>query len=210
MNTTTTDHLFIGDVPKLKFNPFSGLNADEIFNSIVPEFDFEELKKIIKNQHPITIELIGKKGRGKTTHLKAFHQYLGNQYIFDDLDEFTKNTSHKTSEIHFIDSIHNLSFFKRRSLWKDKTTSYIITNHHSKKLEYVCCNRKFKSFSIGQNKSDQLLKIVNNRITLALRDECNFNINISYITTLLNKYKNDKRSILNMLFYEFQNKNYYV
>lgn len=70
------------------FNPFGGITEEDILDCIVPKYPMEEWIKLLNNDQPIILQFVGKKGRGKTTHLRALHQYFQEQdiYFLDRID----------------------------------------------------------------------------------------------------------------------------
>ena len=68
------------------FNPFGGLNDQEILKVIVPKFNFETLIELLDSKEQLIVEFVGKKGRGKTLHLRCL-QLLLNKYPAFYLDK---------------------------------------------------------------------------------------------------------------------------
>lgn len=67
---------------EFNFNPFGGLNKEEIQQAIVSDFDFDSIIELVNSKEPKIIQLVGKKGRGKTLHLKLLGQILKQYPIF--------------------------------------------------------------------------------------------------------------------------------
>jgi len=187
------------------FNPFGGL--DNYDNNFVfqPEINFKEISDLLNKNSAITIELVGRKGRGKTTHLRALSNYIENcEYIQLSTQNSFFSTNNE-NKIYIIDSIHHLAIAKRLSLWKQKDSSFIISTHVSKILEFIGTNRTYKSYKIGQNSKTDLKLLLQKRVALAsnIEDYRKVDIDDSVLTNLARKHKSDKRTILNNLYNSF-------
>lgn len=188
------------------FNPFGGLDNYENNFVFQPEIDFREISDLLKNTPSITIELVGRKGRGKTTHLRALSNYIKNcEYIQLSSQNRMFSTNDKTN-IYIIDSIHHLAIAKRLSLWKQKDCSFIISTHVSKTLEFIGISRKYKSYKIGRNSKIDLQLLIQKRIALAsdIEDYRKVELDNTVLTNLARKHKSDKRTILNNLYNSFR------
>ena len=99
-----------------KYNPFGGISQEELSNIIVPKKEFNSIISIIQNKKPSIIELVGKKGRGKTTHLIYLQKYFPESSILhlDKKSQF--DPSILKMNILFIDSIHHFNFFQRKQI----------------------------------------------------------------------------------------------
>ena len=106
---------------KFDFNPFSGVLEADIAEALVPKFDLSKIRSKIENSESLAIEFVGRKGRGKTTHLTCLQQSLPAYPIFY-LNSNSKLTEiiHHPSKIVFIDSIHHLNLMERVKLFKTK------------------------------------------------------------------------------------------
>ncbi|MFD0962647.1 hypothetical protein [Pseudofulvibacter geojedonensis] len=193
---------------KFNFNPFGGLDDDENNFVLQPEIDFKEVEELLKDNSAITIELVGRKGRGKTSHLRALSNYI-KDCEFIQLSTTNKAFSTNTKKsIYIIDSIHHLKLTNRLSLWRQKNNSFIISTHISKKLEFISTGRKFKSYKIGQNSKEDLKLLIQKRIALAsnINNFHDIDLNNTFLENLSAKHKSDKRAILTNLYSSFKQK----
>ena len=150
------------------FNPFGGLKESEIVDVIVPSINLDLLIESLNSSSEIIIELVGKKGRGKTLHLR----YL--KLIFPDCPIFFLNKNfiakdallqHK-SDIILIDSIHHLNFLDRIKLFKTRK-KIILTTHTSRKWEYRMARKPFEIFRFKGIEQSTLKDIIYNRLKIA-------------------------------------------
>ena len=188
------------------FNPFGGLDNDENDFVLQPEIDFKEINLLLKNNSTITIELVGRKGRGKTTHLRALSNYITDSKFVQLTPTNKVFTTNTNSAVYIIDNIHHLTLAKRLGLWKQKGNSFIISTHISKKLEFISTGRKYKSYKIGQNSKEDLKLLIQKRIALA-SDIQNYHaveLNPLILEDLCRKHKSDKRAILTNLYKVFK------
>jgi hypothetical protein len=119
-----------------RFNPFGGITPEELNKIIVPKSFFLRIKKLIEAPEPIIIELVGKQGKGKTTHLT----YLQKSFPQFPIVHFTKNNNTVTDNLFeekviFLDSIHHLPFLRRVEIYRH-FNKVILTTHQTRVLEF--------------------------------------------------------------------------
>jgi len=121
---------------KFKYNPFGGLTTEELTKVLVPQIDLRQLLKEVDEKRKVLIEFVGKKGRGKTSHLKMIHALSSSSELF-----LLRRTGVDFGQIYrtdgkilLIDSIHHLSFWQRQQLYKSKQ-KIILTTHTSRRLD---------------------------------------------------------------------------
>jgi len=67
----------------LRYNPFSYLNNEELFNVTDERINLQELSNSIKSKSTFFIEFYGKKGRGKSTLVQTLYtKYLSKATFF--------------------------------------------------------------------------------------------------------------------------------
>lgn len=187
------------------FNPFGGLSDQEVPNVIITQIDLDALTSFIRSKEAFIIELVGKKGRGKTLHLKYLNLVLEDTSIFH-LDEHAtlEDIISNTADLILIDSIHHLNLMDRIKLFKRKK-KIILTTHLSRSWEYTLANKAFKRFRFKGINSNLLKSILENRLRIASKNmEGDHPINPAKVEALIDTYKDDFRSILNHLYDEFQ------
>ena len=64
------------------FNPFCGVLDEDLNKIIESRFDLNQLAERITMASKLAVEFIGKKGRGKTTHLRALYQITENASLY--------------------------------------------------------------------------------------------------------------------------------
>jgi len=135
--------------PKLTyhFNPFGGLNTEELEQVFVPRKFSLAIIEDLKNDQIKVIELVGAKGRGKTTHLRWLQQQCPNYPIFllNHKSTFSAIAA-STAPILFVDSVHHLSIRQRIQLYQS-TSKIILTTHWRRFLEYKIAGILYKSYS---------------------------------------------------------------
>lgn len=202
--TVNFNKLIISKDIEYHYNPFGGITNDEILKILEPKHSIEEWIKLIENNQPIILQFIGKKGRGKTTHLSALHQQFQQSDIYY-LDRIHKKIKHTQNKVVFIDSIHRISLFKRLYLWRKKNISYVITTHWNRSLELKIMGRIHKKYYFKGITTEILKNIIINRICISSNASPeNIIINEDILQQLIYKYKDDFRSILNFLYDQFK------
>lgn len=193
------------DQESCNFNPFGGLDKKEIKDAIVPRISANSFLELLNSSDQIIIELVGKKGRGKTLHLKYLHQVLNDYPIYllnnnSNADEVLSTESN----IVFVDSIHHISLLDRLKLYSTRK-KIILTTHISRKWEYKIARKHFKSIQFNGIDKATLKTIICNRINIASgKNESNIMIPESKLDELIKIHKDDFRGILNHLYEEFQ------
>ncbi len=184
-----------------KYNPFSGVLDDDIRHILVPRFDIEKMHDKIINSNSMALEFIGKKGRGKTTHLTFLQKLLPEAPLFllnvqSSVDQILNHHSQTV----FVDSIHHLSLADRIQLFKQKK-KVIYTTHWTRKLD--CFIAKKEHFSIRFKGIDRntLLKIINKRLEFATIESQRFTpFSMEQVDPLIKTYGDNYRGIMNHLF----------
>ncbi|MBQ4803292.1 hypothetical protein J8L88_10570 [Aquimarina sp. MMG015] len=182
-------------------NPFGGIDDEELLDIIDPKHSFEELIKILNQDHPIIIQFLGKKGRGKTTHLRALHQLISNSEIhFLDRNSYKKITNPDNRNL-LIDSVHHIPLRKRLQLWKSSNTSYVVTTHIPRNIEFLFCKRKYKTIHFKGLSLIKLESILKKRIAQYSSIEQNkVIIDTTALKMLLKHYGDNIRGLLNFLY----------
>ncbi|TYB72655.1 hypothetical protein ES676_10805 [Bizionia saleffrena] len=191
----------------LTYNPFSGLLAEDINAVLVPRFNMEALiSKIKQPEELLTIEFLGKQGRGKTTHLRSVHQQLKEfPIVFLNAKSSASEVLNHTKEILFIDSIHHLKIKERLQLFKQKKT-IVYTTHYTRKWECLIAKKKIYSFQFNGIEPETLQLILNKRLLLATPEglECENLFSVKDSTVLIKKFKDNYRAIINHLYETYQ------
>jgi len=196
---------------KYHFNPFGGLSIEEIPKVINPEKHLSQLSIYLQNSGPLTLELSGKKGRGKTTHLKLLHKYFphGNIFLLEKGKNFFREIMDDKADLIFIDSIHHLNILQRLKIYSlQKQIAY--TTHFTRRFEGHFFNKKFISCKIGGISFTNLNDMIKNRVKIAATASSDTNqiiLNTELVKKLISKYGDDYRGILRELYVNFSNEN---
>lgn len=186
------------------YNPFGGIDDEDILDIIEPKYSIEQWIQLLNNEKPIIIEFVGKKGRGKTTHLNALYSYFVDNNIYF-LDRIDKKIGRNESPILFIDSIEKIPFTQRLLLWSKKKRSYVITTHQSKRKEYQIARRDYRSYVFEGINLKEIKKIICNRIDLASDIHPNkLKLNDDAMARLIHHFSDDFRGMLNYLYDSFK------
>ena len=191
--------------PSFHFNPFGGLTDEEIGQSIVPRACCDEICDWIESGAPGIVELAGRKGRGKTTHLVYLHTLYPAYPIFllraGAAPEIGKVPA---GSLIFIDSIHHLPLATRLRLYR--RYRLILTTHLRRAWEYRLAGLPYRSFSFRGLQEEELVRIIQQRVELAAPAQDAPVLNRPYLRALLRRHGDDLRSIMNHLFDEFPTK----
>lgn len=187
-----------------KYNPFGGILDEEIQEVIEPHIKQKEIFGLLEENADIVIQLVGKKGRGKTTHLKYLHRFFPQSDIILLSDQQKVDSKSYQRKLIFVDSIHHWSLVKRLAFYKNNRT-IVLTTHHSKRLECAFCGKKIKTYYFKGITKEKLAAILINRIHLVI-DESErelVELNMPFVSKLIKHFGDDYRGILNHLYQTF-------
>lgn len=188
-----------------EYNPFSGIPVGDFADIIVPRHDLDVVVEMIRSKEPLAIELLGRRGRGKTTHLIYLHQKMSKYPLFElsSSSTFSEIIQNK-SQVVFVDGIHHLNIFERVKLLKEKKV-VIYTTHWSRALECFLARRKMLSLKFKGIDSETLKEIIQKRLSLASNGSFeNGKISSNEIESLIVKFGDNYRGIINHLFDQYQ------
>jgi len=199
------DKLFCGQVHDLDYNPFGGLKDEELRVVLSERYDLSEIVKEVEAGENLIIEFIGKKGRGKTTHLRRLSQLLPESFYFNP-DIQSVSEIKIDYPVILLDSFHKLSLFQRQSLMKQHQGVIIHTDHFSRFAEYFFCNKKWKTYLFKGLDINVLGAIVKQRIKVVNPNIDQYLlIDKEQIRLLLDAFGDDYRGILNFLYTAYRN-----
>lgn len=183
----------------LRINPFGELTQEE--RAGVAVVDLGELPALLLQERQ-AIQFVADHGRGKSTHLIKLHQFFKNypytQIHCGDKPEVTKNA------IHFVDSVENLSKFRRRCLYK-KADSIAITTHRDLTRELSTAGFKVHTVHVSLLDDSALQKVFSSRIEFARRGEGDVpTISLASISSLKEIFHDDIRAMESHLYAVFQ------
>ena len=190
---------------KFNYNPFAGVAREEVGDIIIPRFDIQPIVEKIKSTDSLLIELVGRQGRGKTTHLMYLQQQVTEFpiYYLKDKTDYYGEILNDASDVIFIDSIHHLHIFQRINVFKTKRI-VIFTTHYSRKHEYLLARKSYLTIRFRGINKDILKQLVLKRLQQASADEINISINDAELEHLISKYNDNYRAIINSLYDKFQ------
>jgi len=190
--------------PHFNYNPFGGLSDKELNGILLPKFDLKDIANQLRTTPSTVIEFVGKKGRGKTSHLRMLSYELPEAALFLLDDKSTvAEIEQSESSILLIDSIHHISVLDRKKLFK-LPKAILFTTHWSKRIELFCANQALKSYSFKGIDIKNLKRIIENRITQAIPQGQPFTLNADYLDRMISKHGDHYRGIINELYHQFQ------
>lgn len=190
----------------LQHNPFAGVDHEEVGQILVPRFDTEDILNKIRSRNELLIELIGKQGRGKTTHLTFLHQQLEKTpifYLHAGANDYQKILADK-SEVVFIDSIHHLNIYQRLQVFRAKKI-VIFTTHFTRKYEGLAVRKPTKQIRFEGIDKTLLRALVTKRLQLtSSKSGKELIVSDFELEQLIAQYGDNYRGIVNHLYDKFQ------
>ena len=193
--------LILNDNLIYHFNPFGGMHDEELEEIFVPRIFTPEIIEKIQGEKTGIIELVGPKGRGKTTHLRYLHELFPSYPIFypEQRSDYAEISAHP-SEVLFLDSIHRLRLTQRIQLFRKKKL-LILTTHWKRWGEYFIAGKSYVSYSFRGIDQQVLTKLLQKRIALATQEESDkIHLNPGYVQALIARHGDNYRGILNQLY----------
>jgi len=191
---------------KFYFNPFSGIEWNNVEHIIVAQVDTNDIQEIFDSEKSLHIEFLGRQGRGKTTHLHWIANKLNNIPLYQltaesNLEELYEDKS----EVLLIDSVHHIPIHKRIGLFKSKKT-ILFTTHWTRKFECILVGKPLKTIRFKGINPQKLDLIINKRLLIARKEGMK---NIAEITQqeikdLIIRHKDNYRGIINELYDRYQ------
>lgn len=183
----------------LCFNPFGEL--DKTDRSYLAVVNLDNLP-ILLNKSGQAIQFVADHGRGKSTHLIALHQQFA-QAPYVQLHAGSR-PSFTASDLCFIDSIENLSFFKRLKVYR-KMGSLALTTHRNLSLELSLAGYQVTTISVALTDTHTLQQVFNRRIEHARRNAGPVPVlDLHHIQKLQKRFSDDIRSMEHYLYNIFQ------
>lgn len=188
------------------FNPFAGISHEDIDEVIVAKPEVEKLINEIGIDKPLRVEFLGKKGRGKTTHLAWLHTHFSEYPMYLLNNGADKRALLKdSSPVLFIDSIHRLSLSERIKLFRVKK-SLIFTTHWSRKWEAGLAGKSLHTIRFSGIAPQILTEIIQKRFQYAAKELITpkFDLEHEEMTYWIEKHGDNYRAILNELYCKYQ------
>lgn len=198
----------IQGTPRFRYNPFGGISDHELTSILLPKYDLTQIAQELKENPRSIIQFVGKKGRGKTSHLRMLQYELPDAALFLlDRNSSINEINQCTATILLIDSIHHIPVWQRHKLFKQHR-AMLFTTHWSKQPEFLLARRPYKSYYFKGINTTQLQTIVERRITKAMSSNDPVILNTDYLQQLVKKHGDHYRGILNELYRQFQSAHY--
>lgn len=189
------------NLPRLHRNPFGGLTDDQLPGIVQPRDFMDEVRTVIERGERQAIQFIGRQGRGKTTHLRL----LAGAFQEGSLHLLPRHSSANIlladpARVLFIDSIHNLSFRERRTLFR-RSATIIFTTHLTRRPECWSVGMPLRSYQFKGLDTEVLTAIIRARTQDAMVDpKEQWEVDPGVVRELIRKFGDDYRGILNYLY----------
>ncbi len=188
-------------------NPFCGISTHEVQQIVVPKKEIVNVIPKLKDREEFIIQLLGKKGRGKTLHLNYIHQNIPESSIVylekgADLSRYKLNTQN----VLCIDSIHHLSMLQRLQLYKSYP-KLIFTSHRNRSWELKFLGKSVHTVPFKGINEKVLSEIICKRLDNAQYKNLTIYEKIeirNQSQNLIKKFGDDYRSIINYLYDHYQ------
>ena len=188
----------------LRFNPFGELTREQRVELAL--VNLHGLADFLREPRRI-LQFIADHGRGKTTHLLCLHQQLNELGDWPYAQLYpgeSEQLSHSKS--HCIDSIENLSFWRRWQVYR-RYRSLAVTTHRDLSREMRWAGLQVKTVMVGlaSRDSTQLARIFNRRVEFARLSE---NLELPLVselrvTQLQQQFGDDIRAMEHQLYEEY-------
>lgn len=187
--------------PALRYNPFGGLTDEQLPGIVQPRPFMPEVRAAIQAGKRRAVQFIGRKGRGKTTHLRllagefpegSLHllpRYSSAEYLLAD-----------PSELLFVDSIGHLSFAEQRALFR-KEAVIVFTTHVSRWVACRSVGMPLQSHRFRGLTAEEMTSIIRARTQGAMIDpDEQWEVDEAAVSALVRKFRDDYRGLLNHLY----------
>lgn len=194
--------------PELNFNPFGGVNEEELQAVLVPHVGMESILEQIASPQNQVIELVGRKGRGKTSHLRLARQYFPH-YPYIGLHRGAKyqEVQKLEGDVILVDSIHHLKLNQRIHLYKNRKL-VVLTTHWPRTIEYWLAKKRYTRYRFRGIQKETLKATIRQRIQLAQKNKREIvEINEDVLDQLIHRFGDNYRGILNYLYQQVQKTN---
>ena len=184
----------------LRFNPFRELTHREKSN-----LAFVKIESFVKklDSSCFALQFLGKKGRGKTTHLLALQKHFPDApYIY--YPENSPKPKVKRASLLFLDETQRFKPKERMRIWQRKTT-FVVGTHQDHSEEFAKAGLKYESVLLEGLSEAKLAKIIELRLEYARRTRGNIPyLDANAIKKLIERFDDNIRSIEDYLYEVFQ------
>lgn len=187
--------------PRMRRNPFGGLDARQLPDIVQPRPFTDEVRQHIRAGGRRALQFIGRQGRGKTTHLRL----LAGEFPEGSLHMLPRESSEEAmladpSPLLFVDSIHHLSFAGRRALFR-KDAFIVFTTHYTRWPACRSVGMPLTSYRFRGLTVPEMTAIIRARTQDAMEDPGErWAIDEDAVQSLVRKFGDDYRGILNYLY----------
>ncbi len=184
----------------LRFNPFRELTHQE--KSSLSVVKIENFVKRLASSC-FALQFLGKKGRGKTTHLLALQKYFPDApYIY--YPENGPKPKIGKFPLLFLDETQRFKPKERMRIWQRKTT-FVVGTHKDHSEEFAKAGLEYESIILEGLSEAKLANIIKLRLEHARRSKGNIPyLDESAIKKLIERFDDNIRSIEDYLYEVFQ------
>ncbi len=187
----------------LRHNPFETPTPEGWARLAItaPEFDAEALADWVRETSRAVL-ILGKCGRGKSTHAQAIRAHVPNApWVYVGPGE---RPDLPRAPLLFVDEAQRLGTWRRRRLWR-RGTSFVVTSHTDHTAEMERAGLAVQTFEISGLDLPTLRRIVDLRIESARRAPGPVpTLSDAALRTLIADFDDDLRAMLDVLYDVFQ------
>lgn len=187
----------------LRWNPFRGLEDSEWLSVVV--IDIKPLLSLLERSG-LVLQFIGGQGRGKSTHMRALHQYHPQApfvYLHDRQEDPKPLPKIPHDTLCFIDESQRMNRWLRWRHFRSHRT-LILGTHEDHRLELEKKGFDVHTVDVHQKEPDRIKLILKRRVEFARREHCAFpQMTDSYIRHLIERYGDDLRTMENILYEDY-------
>lgn len=185
------------------YNPFSGVDIEDTPHIIAPQFNLSDI-----SSHHSIIQLVGKRGRGKTTHLQWISNSMSLPYFRVEHSKDIRNILNSDSTVVCIDELDKLNIISRRQLFLS-TKRLIVATHYSKWIEALLYRKNLQTIRIKGINTSILDKLIQKRLhhtdtTDNKKTQLNYTIDS---TKLIQTHNDNYRKIITSLYRQYNEYN---
>ena len=185
----------------LRRNPFGEFSVEE--RTVLADVDVLEYDDFL-TEHGATLQFVGEKGNGKTTHLLAIRaRFAESGYVH--IPEGEKAEVPSGNPI-LVDEAQRLTRWQQRQLFRSRAP-LVLGTHRDFSQELTRAGRQVRTVAVSDRMSvKRLTRILNKRISWVRRGQGHVpSISCESAGHLLNQFGPDIRQILFEMYEKFQN-----
>ena len=187
----------------LRWNPFRGLEASEWVSVVL--IDMAPLLSLL-GRPGVAIQFMGDQGRGKSTHMRALHQYRPDApfvYLHDRQDDPKPHPRIPKDDVCFIDESQRMNLWLRWRHFRPHRNLILGTHEdHAQLLKKQ--GFEVHTVNVHQRDPEMIKTILMRRVLFARRTKDALpQMTDTYMMKLISEYGDDIRSMETILFDDY-------